>query len=312
MSGRSRRVVLRDPVDLPGTLRSLAVTAGDPCVRFRGRDAWIGASTPDGPAGLHLQAEGDRVTGTAWGPGAEWMLEHVPGLVGAHDDPQGLRPVHPVVSDAVRRRPGVRVPRTGRLFDLAVGTVFGQKVTGIEAGRAWRGIVRRHGAPAPGIPGLAVPPPAAAIATLGYADLHAFGVERRRAETVLRIARAAPRLEAAVATAVADGTQATEAAAADAVERLLAAIPGVGPWTIGILRYGVLGDADAVPVGDFHVPNTVAWALAGEPRGDDARMLELLAPYPGHRGRVVQLLELTSGPAPKYGPRTAPRSIARM
>jgi 3-methyladenine DNA glycosylase/8-oxoguanine DNA glycosylase len=312
MSGRSRRVALDGPVDLPGTLRSLAVTAADPCVRIRGRDAWIGAATPDGPAGLHLHADGAAATGTAWGPGAEWVLERLPGLVGAHDRPEELRPVHPVVADAVRRRPGVRVPRTARLVDLAVGTVFAQKVTGVEAGRAWRAIVRRCGSPAPGVPGLAVPPPAAAIATLGYADFHAFGVERRRAETVLRIARAAPRLEAAVAAAVGDGTGPTDPATLDAVQRLLAAIPGVGPWTIGILRYGVLGDADAVPVGDFHVPNTVAWALAGEPRADDARMLELLAPYAGHRGRVVQLLELTSGPAPKYGPRTAPRSIARM
>jgi 3-methyladenine DNA glycosylase/8-oxoguanine DNA glycosylase len=312
MSDRSRRVTLDGPVDLPGTLRSLAVTATDPCVRAGGRDAWIGAATPDGPAGLHLRADGDAVTGTAWGPGAGWMLEHLPGLVGAHDRPEGLRPVHPIVAEAVRRRPGVRVPRTGRLLDLAVGTVFAQKVTGVEAGRAWRAIVRRCGAPAPGVPGLAVPPPAEAIASLGYADFHAFGVERRRAETVLRLARVAPRLEAAVAAVLGDGTGTTDAAALDVVQRRLAAIPGVGPWTIGILRYGVLGDADAVPVGDFHVPNTVAWALAGEPRADDARMLELLTPYAGHRGRVVQLLELTSGPAPKYGPRTPVRSIIRM
>ncbi len=312
MSGRSRRVALDGPVDLPGTLRSLAVTATDPCVRVRGCDGWIGAATPDGPAGLHLRADGDAVTGTAWGPGAGWMLERLPGLVGAHDRPEGLRPVHPIVFEAVRRRPGVRVPRSGRLLDLAVGTVFAQKVTGVEAGRAWRAIVRRCGAPAPGVPGLAVPPPAEAIAALGYADFHAFGVERRRAETVLQLARIAPRLEAAVAAALGDDAGTIDAAALDVVHRRLAATPGVGPWTIGILRYGVLGDADAVPVGDFHVPNTVAWALAGEPRADDARMLELLAPYAGHRGRVVQLLELASGPAPKYGPRTAPRSIIRM
>ena len=51
------------------------------------------------------------------------------------------------------------------------------------------------------------------------------------------------------------------------------------------------GDPDAVSVGDYHVPNMVAWALAGEPRGDDARMLALLEPFRGHRGRVCVLLE---------------------
>jgi 3-methyladenine DNA glycosylase/8-oxoguanine DNA glycosylase len=52
----------------------------------------------------------------------------------------------------------------------------------------------------------------------------------------------------------------------------------------------VLGDPDAVPVGDLHLPHEVGWALAGEPGADDARMLELLDPYRGHRFRVLRLL----------------------
>ena len=62
-------------------------------------------------------------------------------------------------------------------------------------------------------------------------------------------------------------------------------------------------DPDAVPVGDFHFPNTVAWALAREPRADDDRMLELLAPYAGQRGRVLRSLVSIAGAAPSYGPR---------
>jgi 3-methyladenine DNA glycosylase/8-oxoguanine DNA glycosylase len=72
------------------------------------------------------------------------------------------------------------------------------------------------------------------------------------------------------------------------------------------------GDADAVSVGDFHIPNTVAWALAGEPRGTDARMLELLEPYRGHRGRVCALLVLAGISAPRFGPRMPARSFARF
>ena len=70
-----------------------------------------------------------------------------------------------------------------------------------------------------------------------------------------------------------------------------------------------LGDSDAVSVGDYHLPNLVSWALAGEPRGNDDRMLELLEPYRGHRGRVVRLLEKGIGHAPRYGPRLALREI---
>jgi 3-methyladenine DNA glycosylase/8-oxoguanine DNA glycosylase len=69
------------------------------------------------------------------------------------------------------------------------------------------------------------------------------------------------------------------------------------------------GDPDAVSVGDFHIPNMVAWALAGEPRGIDERMLELLEPYRGQRGRVIRLLELAGFGAPRYGPRLSPRRI---
>jgi hypothetical protein len=65
-------------------------------------------------------------------------------------------------------------------------------------------------------------------------------------------------------------------------------------------------------VGDFHLPNLVAWALAGEPRADDVRMLELLEPYRGQRGRVQRLLEASGMQAPRYGPRMAPRRIADM
>ncbi len=79
-------------------------------------------------------------------------------------------------------------------------------------------------------------------------------------------------------------------------------MPGIGPWTAAEVAVRALGDDDAVSVGDYHIPNLVAWALAGEPRGDDARMLELLEPYRGRRALVVRLLEL-GGPA---RPRRAP------
>ena len=72
------------------------------------------------------------------------------------------------------------------------------------------------------------------------------------------------------------------------------------------------GDPDAVSVGDFHLPNLVSWALAGEPRGDDARMLELLEPFRGQRARVVRLLELWGIRPPRYGPRMSIRSIASI
>ena len=89
----------------------------------------------------------------------------------------------------------------------------------------------------------------------------------------------------------------------------LTALPGIGPWTAAEVGVRALGDPDAVSVGDFHLPNLVAYALAGEPRADDARMLELLEPYRGQRARVVRLLELSGIRRPAYGPRLSPRRI---
>jgi 3-methyladenine DNA glycosylase/8-oxoguanine DNA glycosylase len=91
--------------------------------------------------------------------------------------------------------------------------------------------------------------------------------------------------------------------------RRLCAFPGIGPWTAAQVGLAALGDPDAVPVGDLHLPNMVAWALAGEPRGTDDRMLELLEPFAGHRGRAARLLTLAGLQAPRFGPRNRLRSI---
>jgi 3-methyladenine DNA glycosylase/8-oxoguanine DNA glycosylase len=90
----------------------------------------------------------------------------------------------------------------------------------------------------------------------------------------------------------------------------LRAIPGIGPWTAAEATRLAFGDPDAVSVGDAHLPDLVAWALAGEPRADDARMLEILEPYAGQRARVVRLLEVSGIKIPRFGPRFAPRRIA--
>ena len=86
-------------------------------------------------------------------------------------------------------------------------------------------------------------------------------------------------------------------------------MPGIGPWTTAEVARLALGDPDAVSVGDFHLPNLVARLLAGEPRGTDERMLELLAPYAGHRARVQRLLEASGAHAPRYGPRMEIRHV---
>jgi 3-methyladenine DNA glycosylase/8-oxoguanine DNA glycosylase len=158
--------------------------------------------------------------------------------------------------------------------------------------------VERWGEPAPGPGGLWLTPRPADIAELGYYELHVLGVEKKRADALRRTCAHASRLEQVGADAPAE------------LRARLEAIAGVGAWTSAEVARIALGDADAVSVGDFHLKHLVSWALAGEPRGTDERMLELLTPYEGHRGRVCVLLESAGVSAPKYGPRQRIQPIA--
>jgi 3-methyladenine DNA glycosylase/8-oxoguanine DNA glycosylase len=88
-------------------------------------------------------------------------------------------------------------------------------------------------------------------------------------------------------------------------------VPGVGAWTAAEVAQRALGDADAVSVGDLHIPRLVGWALLGRPLDDDG-MLRLLAPYAPHRHRVVRLVELSGARKPRFAPRFAPREIRAL
>lgn len=287
---------------LAGSVGMLAMGRHDPCARFVGGTFWYASRTPEGPGSLSLHRDGGRVVATGHGPGAAWLVDRAPAIAGLQDDLTGfpeLAAAHPLVAELARVHRGLRLPATGRLFPRLLRAILEQKVTGKEAYRAYAATVRHFGEPAPGpVERLFLPPEAEAIAAAPYWVFHPFGVEQRRADTLRRAAAEAARLERC-------------ATSAEATKRMTA-IVGIGPWTAAEVVRTVFGDADAVSVGDYHIPNTVAWALAGEARGDDARMLELLAPFMGHRGRVCVLLESAGIAAPRFGPRMPIRSFARF
>ncbi len=287
------------PLDLIGTLRPLVRGQGDRTIRLSPGRAWWTVRTADGPASVRIDVSADVVSAESFGPGGDLALARVPGLLGLDAARVAVAPTHPVVSDLDRRHPGIRIPRTGAVLDALIPAILEQKIAGTEARRAWHGLVRAFGEPAPGGErlGLMLTPEPGALARLPYYAYHRFRVERRRADLVRYVAARAASFEAIVDMSFADA------------EARLRSVPGIGPWTSAEVAVRALGDPDAVSVGDYHLPNLIAWALAGEPRGDDARMLELLEPYRGHRALVVKLLE-TGGPRPpRYGPRLSLRAI---
>lgn len=287
-------VPLAEPIDLALTMAPIAHGRGDPTIRFAPDGIWRATRTPTGPATLRLRVVEGGIAVAGWGEGAAAAVDGAADLVGASDDPGALVPQHRLVGDLVHRFPGLRLPRTNRPFEALLPAICEQKVTGIQARAAFRAIIAGHGEPAPGPAGLRLPPEPRILAALPYFAFHPYGLERRRAELIRRAAELAPRIEGATP--------------AEATARM-AAVPGIGPWTLAEVGRIAYGDPDALSVGDFHLPSLVAWALAREARADDARMLELLEPYRGQRGRVQRLLEVSGIAPPKYGPRMTPQRI---
>ena len=298
-----RRFRLPERYDLVGTLASLALVADDRTHHTDADEVWWATRTPDGPGRLHLAIRFGELAATGYGPGSGWLLDRADAIAGLRDDVDGFadltRRHHPLLRQLARVHGGLRMPTTERVFHHLVPTVLGQKVTTKEASQSYAALLRHFGEPAPGPgPRLLLPPEPAALATSPYWVFHPFGVEQRRATTLCRAAARATVIEGAP-----DPSQ---------TYQRLTALGGIGPWTAAEVIRLTHGDPDIVTTGDYHLPNTVAYALAGEVRADDERMLELLEPFRGHRGRVCQLLVTAGVRAPRFGPRTPVRSFTRI
>ncbi|MEU2624497.1 DNA-3-methyladenine glycosylase 2 family protein [Streptomyces sp. NPDC007157] len=295
--GRVRLWKPAGALDLGLVLGPLRRGPGDPTFRATSDGSvWRASLTPAGPGTLRVAVYGGEVRGEAWGAGAEWLLEQLPQMLGSADDPSLFVPRHRVLAAARHRRPGLRLTRTGLVLESLIPSVLEQKVTTDEAYRAWRLLVRRFGERAPGPAGVGerpmwVMPAPRTWALIPSWEWHKAGVDNKRASTILRAVRVAARLEQAVGMA------------AEAAQARLEVVPGVGPWTSAETVQRSHGAADAVTVGDLHLPGIVGFALAGDRHADDEAMLRLLEPYAGQRHRAARLI-LLSGQVPK---RRAPR-----
>lgn len=296
MSGDGGEWLLPFPVDVRLALSAHARGPRDPAYRVDDKGAvWRTSLTPEGPATERVTSRAvdgsTLVRATAWGPGATWLLDTVPAQLGAHDNAEDFDPgPSQVVRDLVTRHPGFRIGRTNRVFEALVPAILEQKVVSIEAHRAWSYLLRKYGTQAPGPAGnMRVFPDPRTWRAIPSWDWHKSGIEAVRARTITNAAVVANRLEENPADAK------------------LQSLPGIGPWTSAETRQRASGDPDAVSVGDYNLPKVVGWTLAGRHAADDETMLELLAPFTGHRHRVARLTELGGSGPPRRGPRMTVR-----
>jgi 3-methyladenine DNA glycosylase/8-oxoguanine DNA glycosylase len=259
------------------------------------RTVAFATNTPDGPASARFVHRGDIVTVDAWGDGAAHVLARAATIAGLHDRPLDFVPHHRGVAALVRRFPGLRMTAGANPVEVAMHAVFAQRITAGEARRSWWQFIRRFGTPAPGPLGLLTPPCPSLVARLDRNELLRLGLDLHRTRALWALTREADRL-----------------AAGDDIEQVTArlrALPGIGPWTISLVRHFAFGDTRAVPLDDWHVGRDVCFALTGEEFAGDDRMLELLAPYAGNEARVWRLISAAGIHHPRRSPGRAPNPL---
>lgn len=285
-------------------MSAFRIGSHDPTIQISEHDIWRASITPQGPGTVHIQQwRIPTPVVTTYGPAADWLRTRGLELLGTRDTIPAIQAVHPEVGQAQKNFGHLLLGRSNTPYHELLHAVLAQRVTSIEAIRQWHHIVRHHGSVAPGPNAtLFVPPEPDVLASLPYHAFHTFGVERKRADTIISVAKHFNFLSRLVE----DDLTPSEATLK------LQLIPGVGVWTSAVAGGLAFGDPDALLVGDFHVKNTVAYALTSKIRGTDEEMVKILEPYVGQRHRVVRWLQLSGFKAPARGPRRRIVSITRL
>ncbi|GAC1639373.1 MAG: hypothetical protein NVS4B6_09960 [Mycobacterium sp.] len=288
-------VVFDGPASPGMSLSPLRRGSGDPCFHNAADGAiWRTSLMRSGPVAVRITTSApNNVDCEAWGTGATEFTETLPAALGADDDASGFSPDEPTIADLYRRVPNLRLGRTGRVLEALIPAVLEQRVYGLDARRAWRALVTKFGTPAPGpAPAhMRVPPSSEVWRRIPSWEFHRANVDPGRARTIVGCAERADSLERLVNRP------------AEQARLAMMSLPGVGEWTAAETAQRAFGDADALSVGDFHLPKTIGWRLLGRPI-DDPAMVELLEPLRPHRHRAVRLLQVT-------GRAHAPRRAAR-
>ncbi|MDJ0941186.1 MAG: hypothetical protein QNJ00_15610 [Woeseiaceae bacterium] len=276
-----------DGYDFFETTRLLRTGGNDPTVRRVQEGLWRAARLPEGPVTVRITVDaGASIAVRAWGEGANSAGPYVRRWLGL-EEPAWCLPDHPVTNRLLHEHPGIRLNDTGDVFEGLVTTILQQQVTWQEAAFTWRRLVEELGEVAPGPRELRLAPTPRAVRSVSVDRLMLLGIGRQRAKTIQEVAFSAKGLQRAAELPT------------DEAMSLLQHVRGVGPWTAAFVLGLRLARPEPIVRGDLKLPHAVCWALAGEPRGDDERMAELLAPFPGQGFQVIRLIYAARIEAPR-------------
>lgn len=236
----SLRLPFRRPFDPVGLFGHLAATAVPGCEEVRGTSLRRTLRLAHGSGIVSLTPADGHIA-------CELALDDVRDLPSAiarcrrpldlDADPEAIGEAlvaDPHLAESVRRSPGKRVPRAIDGPETALRIVLGQQISTAAAATHAGRLTQRFGQPIddPGGGLTRVFPDVKTIAALDPRDL---ALPVRRAECLIGLA-----------AALADGRVDLDAGADwDVARPQLAALPGIGPWTVELIAMRALGDPDA-------------------------------------------------------------------
>jgi DNA-3-methyladenine glycosylase II len=259
-------------IELPARFR------GDTILPFHQRDAQQQAERVDGgclrkgllwhgqPACLELRiADGHAVAGLAIDGMAraddderlEAMARRMLGLTQAIADFERQYATHPELGALIARQAGLRVPQTATPFEALAWAITGQQISVAVAVSLRRRLIAAAGLRHTGS-GLYCHPEAQQVAALGEDSLRGCGFSAGKTRALLTVSR----LQAAGELPLDDWLAHPSPGA---LRERLAAIKGIGPWTIGYTLLRGYAWLD----GSLHGDVAVRRAL-GQLRGNDA------------------------------------------
>lgn len=213
----------------------------------------------------------------------------VAGVVGLGADAAGLvkRACKLGLARLVAGREGWSGSRTPSMWDALVWAIIGQQINLAFAFKLRRVVTELVGEPVGD--GLVALPTPERVAALDVPVLRARQFSANKAATLIEVARR-------VATGEIDLT-ALAAGAATRAERVLLAVPGLGPWTVNYVLMRGAGFADCVPYGDTGVTSGLQRLLNLEIRPDADATRRLLLPWSPYRSLAVYQLWQYNGAA---------------
>ncbi len=245
-------------------------------VMWAGRPACLGVRFGARQAAVELVVDGAGSVPDA--DAARRMARRLLGLQQGVDDFEARYRAHPELGRLITANPGLRVALLATPFEALVWAVTGQQIS-LAAATS----VRRRLITAAGIrhsDGLLCHPDPARLARMEEAQLRAAGLSQAKAATVAMLSRGA-----------ADGTLpfATWADAPPVAEirARLAAIRGIGPWTIEYTLLRGFGHLDGSLHGDVAVRRKLQLLLGREEQISAAETERWLAQFTPWRALVA-------------------------